>query len=947
MTASRKRWIIKNSEGLLKGPYTTDQVMRRINRGDFGGDEMISEYPGANWYPISKDPNFYDRLLAVLSDQRNHSGEDFGDVAPPPDSENEITSTPPPDTSPAQEVHLEMEETEAEAQPIKSRAIPTDEGKKKKKKTSKPKNDGDIEMVDIDKRAKEEVRRGIWKPAILAAGVLALGVYFLMDDPESSTEERIHLLAPQKSSPKLSAEQGKEKVRRGTGEYLRDTFSSYVRAQNELVQAIENAPPDAEAMSLLCLTYYELWPFTYQDSDDMRAITSVTQMASAIDGSGTYASTCKVVDLMLKGRYQEALSLSRTVLEKSNGQLTSSIPFYYFMAILYEANGDPTAAITYLTSAQSEWPSWIRAYSYQAQLYSKTEKYSEAAQLYRSVLKAQPDHDISKIELGILEAKQFRNPDKGIELINAGLNSRERVPKRILSRGHLSLAELNLNRRDTAQALKHAKMAYSLDSTNTVAKNLVIQLGGTKELSKTQFKSYQLIAEGDQLAREGDCNSAQGHFKTAFEVDPKSGVAAMKAAECLWRLSLSTEAIDWLNKAVRADPKLIEAYVTLADYYSQRYNFAAAAQVLQAAQQIAPKSYEVYRGYAMVELRRNNPKGAVDSAKQALAIYDIDVESHVLTAEAQVQLGNFSQAFMHASRAREIDVNHRGAQVAYGRALQGVQGAEAAIDYFIELVKIFPVISEYRLALGKLYMAEQRYSEAQQTFSDLTRIDEKSKEAFLELGKCLRVQAQYEQALAAFQQAAILDPSDAEPMFQMGQLYLELRKPVEAQIQLQRVVRINKLFPLVHYNIGRAAFMAGDLTTALNEAKEERNVNPGLAEPYLLAAEIYAGQQQYSLCVTEYQKAIKLRPQSASNYIRMAICYRKGDQLDVAIQMLNQAAVLESGLPNIYKELGAIYETKGDLTEAAKSYCQYFVLDPNAPDRSSIEKRFLGRLNCN
>lgn len=943
MNAPRKRWIVKNQEGLLKGPYTTDQVLRRISKGDFGGDELISEYPGANWYPISKDPNFYDRLLEVLSNKAEMPPD--AAVSHQPSHTEDENERPSPSHSSSQADVLMDEEVTAPG-PVKSRATPVEEkvetpAKKKKKKKSKV---DDIEMVDIDQRANAEVRKGIWKPALLALAVLGAGLFLFLDPPEAPREERIHLLAPGASGPPLTGAMLKEKVNRGVNEYLRDTFNGYMRAQNELAQAVEGSPQNAEVMGLLCLTYFELWPYSFQDSSDMRAIAQVTQAASTVDGPGQHAATCKVVDLILKGRFDEARSLSNTILENYGDRASPPIPFYYFMAILSDTTGETQTAIGYLGSAQKLWPQWIRAYVYQAHLYSKAGKFADAAKLYRAVLAAQPQHDGAKIELGLLEAKYFRNLEKGLELISSGLNSKERVPRRILSKGHLGLAEINLERRNQSEALAHAQLAYELDSTNTVAKNLVIQLGGTKALNKTQFKSYQLIAEGDQLAREGDCNSAQGHYKTAFEVDPKSGVAAMKAGECLWALSLSTEAIEWMNKAIRADPKLIEAYVALADYYSQRFNFVAAAQVLISAQAMAPKSYEVYRGYAMVELRRNNPKGAVDYAKRALAIYDIDVEAHVIMAEAQIQLGNYTAAFAHASRAREIDVNHRRAQVAYGKALIGVQGADAAIDYFSELVKMFPVISEFRLALGKLLLQEERFGEAQKAFMDLTRIDEKSKEGFLELGRSLRLQGQYEPALSAFQQAAILDPSDAEPLFQMGMLYLDLNKPVEAQVQLQRVIRINKLFPLVHYNLGRAAFMTGDLANALKEAKEERGINPNLAEPYLLAAEVYTAQQQFSLCVTEYQKAVKLRPQSASIYLKMAICYRKGDQLDVAINMLNQAAVHESGLPDIYRELGTIYETKGEVVEAAKAYNQYFVLNPNAPDRASIEKRFLGKI---
>ena len=96
--------------------------------------------------------------------------------------------------------------------------------------------------------------------------------------------------------------------------------------------------------------------------------------------------------------------------------------------------------------------------------------------------------------------------------------------------------------------------------------------------------------------------------------------------------------------------------------------------------------------------------------------------------------------------------------------------------------------------------------------------------------------------------------------------------------------------------------------TALNKARvieaRGKRVNPNLADSYLLAAEVYSVTKQYSKCADEYQLAIKLRPQGADLYVKMARCYRQGGSPDVAESMLNIAATQESGLPEIYKEQG-------------------------------------------
>jgi tetratricopeptide (TPR) repeat protein len=574
----------------------------------------------------------------------------------------------------------------------------------------------------------------------------------------------------------------------------------------------------------------------------------------------------------------------------------------------------------------------------EAQAQAKLEKYSEAANIYRRVLQMNPSHKVARIELGLLEYKNFNHYDLGERYLNQALDGGN-APRSTLSRGYFGLAEISLKRGDQSKALKYAQKAFSLNSGNTTAKNLIVQLGGVEKLRSTKVKGQQLLFEGDQFSREGDCQAAQAHYKAAFEEDPKNAYAALKAAQCLWKLSFSTEAIDWLQRAIKADPKLMEAYVTMADYQAQRYNFLAATRVLESAKHVNPRSSEVYRGFAMVELKRGNAAGAINFGKQAMKLYENDVETQIILAQASLALKDYKMAYNYAAKAVDIDVNHRKAQIMLAEAVAGLQGVDVGVDYYLKLVNNYPLVTEYRLALGKMLLADERYQQAEEIFRQITKLDEKPKEAYVELAKVLRAQGNMNEALDLLLKAAVLDPADAEPLYLAGQIYLDLKKPLEAGVQFQRVLTINKLFPQVHYQLGRAALMKNDPREALNQTDLEKKNNPNLADAYLLAAEAHSQMQQYMNCAMEYQKAIKLRPQQASIYVRIAQCYRKGNNYDAASAMLDVASLKESGLAEIYKEKGVIYELKGDVQRAIEAYNNYFVLDPDAPDRRQIEDR--------
>ena len=107
----------------------------------------------------------------------------------------------------------------------------------------------------------------------------------------------------------------------------------------------------------------------------------------------------------------------------------------------------------------------------------------------------------------------------------------------------------------------------------------------------------------------------------------------------------------------------------------------------------------------------------------------------------------------------------------------------------------------------------------------------------------------------------------------------------------------------------------------------------------MLAGEIYEKQGAYQFCAKEYQQAMKLRDFGAAVYVQISRCYRKSGALDVAINMLEKARKINSTVPDVYRELGSVYELKSDYSKARWAYQNYLTLSPNAPDASQVQQK--------
>ncbi len=958
MSRIQVTWVVKTNKGQLKGPYSTQAILRMIGEGVFSGQEMISKIPDGQWTLISKEPEFYDKLLEAL--------EGVVDVDPKKAQKMEAETVIAPWKTSAKPQNPSAPSAESFANLRSNSQQPKVDVIEATQKISRPhtipnvsaahdrtSSGSVVDLLDIKKFELGDLKKNLKIPALALVAVILIGG-FLMWDSSSETGDKIHLLAPGKSSSKMADADVKVRLGEALHAIEADTFDSYRAAQNKLVSIVEGAPSNLEVRALLCLVYKQLWPYAVQDAQDIKTISSVTQSTRAFNVVSPYGQVCEAVKLITSGRHKEAKGVVEGVLESN--EVFSLVPVLYdFKAELLVGERDFLNAVPYYEKTSQLWERWLNPRVELAKLLIRQGENLPAAALLRNALQINPQHREAKVLTGILEYRGFKKTDTSFEYLNSGLNESGRMPALVEADGFSVLAEVLVLRGDRNGAREAAEKAYALNPNNSEIRQLVLRLGGSDKVKGDKGRNNELLYLGDQYVRQGDYLAAQAEFKAAFELEPKNGTAAMKAAKALWQLNQSFEAIEWLNKAMKAEPKLVSAYVLQADYLSQRFDFIGALQVLTNATRLAPNNYEVLRGLALLEYRKNNMQGAVAYGTRALKSYDGDLETYILMSQANSLLGRsiipsnkkeierkenaVKDAIRFATKAVEIDSTNPEAQICYAKMLAHNNGVDSGILYLNELIKRFSYTLEYKIALAEIYKSEDRYSQARDIYARVVDADPRNKKAWLGLGEADRALGFNDKALKDFLTAAVLDPTDGEAIFQTGRLYLELGRYDEAIQQFKRVQRLNPNFPRTHYYIGKAAFAAGDFNAAIESAKSEKKQNPNVADSYVLAAEVYTARKQYAECASEYSLAMKLRPQGADIYVKSATCYRQSGSLDVAEDMLALASARESGYAEIYREQGAIYELRGDSRSAATAYSKYLGLSPNALDRSQVEAK--------
>ncbi|MFP5518654.1 MAG: tetratricopeptide repeat protein [Bdellovibrionia bacterium] len=945
-------WVLRSQTGKVKGPYSTHAIMQMIEKGQLLGSEQISEVPNGQWTELSRVPHFYDKILEQLE----------GDIKPADPAEQkqrEETVIQPPPQKENDESILRKAKVDSVIAPTPLPRKPEVPESKTQVKTN---TQSVIELKSLPNFKKEELKKNFIMPGAILLLIGLLGYLLFGDSKGGDSSNKISLIGPTEVRNDLDAEEIKLKLNEALLEIESDEFKSYLRAQNLLVSIVENSQQlprqqQLEARALLCTVYKQLWPHTKQSAQDIQVVKNVRDTTRALDVTSPYGDICEIVRVTTQSSLKEIKATIDAVFAKKLTGFNMLPVLYQMKGELLDIEKDYLNATGFFTSSIQLWPKWNRPQvdlAYVLMKSKKNEELSRAAQLLRSVLEKNPQHKTARYLLGIMEYEDHRNNDNAFEQLSLGVESEDRASISLEIKAYQIYANLLLARGEKSSALDYAQKALALNPNSPELKELVLRLGGDdKSVGKSNH--LQMLYMGEVYEKQGDCLAAQAEYKAAFEVDNKNGLAALKAGKCLWQINQSFEAIEWLKKAIRAEPKLVSSYVTLADYLSQRYDFVAATQVLASANRENPKSYEVMKGFALLEYRKGNLRGAIDYAKRSSAIYDGDIETFIILSKASAELAAASlavsktdidkrrvlaeEAFRFATKAIEMGPTDVQAQINYANVTSLVQGSGTGIRHLEEKIRAFGFEIEYKVALGELLMKEEKYTDSQKIFEGVIAVDRRNKKAWLGLGISQRARGQNSQALKSFIEAAILDPTDVEGSFQAGKIYYETDVFDKAIEQFQRVNKINPNYPRAHYFIGKTALASGNYDLAIEAAKKEQQLNPQLADPYILMGEVYAVRGQYADCANAYSQAIKFRPQGAITYVRAAECYRQSGSVDIAEDMLDLALARENGLADIYRELGVIYELKGDFRGAYEAYNKYLGLSPNAPDKMMIDSK--------
>lgn len=991
-------WIVKDALDQVQGPLETQEVLFQIKNGVFSGDEYIAAYPEGVWKKISAEPEFFDYMLAVISGSTTDIDEKT-DLEPESTENIEATEQIVADVPPGSKPPHEIEDLLSDAEPIIPEdfesvgfadAEPEGAGLSKSPTIESPKQYReakgrshlfeDRQSLAVDRldslRAKTEKaqknKKTLYILAVVAIG-LVLSLFFVEETKVKPKRTGIAFRLPGKSGvPAIKPELKDKAILRAAKLLQTDLMPNVLKSQRLLNSVLKYEPRNKDSLLLLCSSYLRLWEYTSKSGKDLYAVSEIAKRAYGIGSGGDVLYVCRLTEMILRGKTAEATIATDSYLNSEGMSSETSFYLRYFKGRLLFQKRDYNFAASFLESSVKIQTAWIPSLMLLGETYKKLDRSQEAYNVFRKVLKLSPRHPEALFQMSILNIEIFSKNKIGMKYFNAAIKSskKNKVDKSIQSKAFSTVAKVYLKLRNLEKAEELARIAFDLDQSNISAKNILISTGATANAaSADKF----IIAEADALYDAEEWKAATAIYEQAYSINSKNGFAALRLANCYWNQSFVNDAIKWAELAVAADPRRIEAYITLADFLISQYRLVDAARVLMKAKGINKSSFEIYRGFAAIELVRKNYRGALRFSAQALKIYSNDVDSITISIKALMALGDVEKAYAHARAAMEVSRSSFELENLYAELVMKTQGLGVAEEYIEERMNASAGDVKYQIILANIYFEDQQYRKSAQVAARANEMLEwESWDGVLSYARSMGALGKLEVAVDNYEKAYLMKPTKADPLFESGLVLIQNLKPKKAIKQFERVERANPLYPDLLYRWAVALKMLAEkekepkfAQEAIKFARKEIARDPSHFEAYLLVAENYyvlggiakrktentsANSADYSekynemvswykLCAKNYQKAIDKAVQPGEVYIDMARCYRLSGALDQARASAVMAESLDKTNPRIWFETAQIYEQQGGNREALKAYENFLLIYPNAPGKKEVEKK--------
>lgn len=477
-----------------------------------------------------------------------------------------------------------------------------------------------------------------------------------------------------------------------------------------------------------------------------------------------------------------------------------------------------------------------------------------------------------------------------------------------------------------------------------------------------------LYAQGDHVW------CATKAFEAAVKLEDPNWEAHYNLAIALLSKGDRTEATRELRTAIQQKPDSVSSHFALGSVLEDEKKLGEAEEQFRTALQIDPHFAPGALKLSQVLISEGKPQaaiaclqGSIKQGQPANQAESLQATLGIAYAEAgDTEKGLATLKDLVVAQPDSADA-HFQLGMLYVRKAQPTD-EETAVTEFREALRLDKTLDPARIALGRVLISLQKYSEAKPVLMEYTRHQPKDPQGFYALGMAYQGLKQSGAAIDAFQRAAVLDPQDAAIHLNLGRARASTGQTDAAIRQLEAAERIQPSDAEIHRELASLLDKAGnqeraraertklaalksidDREKAISRLNEEASKSllagkaRAAAESYRKAIELnsHDAKLHYNLSLAldrlgdfaserkELERTVELDPNVAVAQNQLGLLALRGGQQAESEKRFKKAVESNPAFAEAQSNLGVLYSQQGKNAEAASLFQQAIKSDLN------------------
>jgi cellulose synthase operon protein C len=532
--------------------------------------------------------------------------------------------------------------------------------------------------------------------------------------------------------------------------------------------------------------------------------------------------------------------------------------------------------------------------------YMKKGQYGDAVIEFRNALRLDPRFVEAYYELAQADLAQhdwssaYGYLEKTIELDPTRLDAR-------LDRGRLYLA------------------ARQFDKAEDEANFVITQDPG-------HVAAHQLL--GAALIGEQKPAQALAAFSKVTELLPDNPSAFVNVALVEISLHRYDDAERHLKKAIAVDPKSIQAYTDLANFYRLQNRVPEAQQVLQDGLAKNPDGIPLYLDSVSVLVGQ----GKGDEAEALLGKLRAEAPN---STDATAAIGDFyfrrqetDKALAEYRRGLAVSPKNIDIQKRMQDLYIATNQKQLAIDLDHELMKDVPKDVTVRVNHGRLLMMEGNPHDATSYLQSVIADAADSAEAHYYLAMAFWQNGDLAQAQKALLDALKVSPEWPVALQGLARLSLDQGNPADAKTYAEELMQKYPADPADRLILGEAFARLGQLRLSEDQLLIAKQLSPNDPTVHLNLAQIYATEKNWPESQREFETVLQLDPHNTSVLAQLADVLSARNQSAAALARVQQYVASNPNDPNGHVIFGALYVQAQNYPAAHFEFERAIQLDP-------------------